>query len=145
MRTALVLSITTLAASLPVAGCAQSVEQIVLDTEDEYIEAEVHRDEAALRRLIDDRFLYNSGNGKTSSKDELIKSILGMKMVGQSVRERSVLVEGDIAIVFGTADLRFEEDDGAESISSLRYTSTYVNRDGQWRMLALQMQPRRPD
>ena len=31
---------------------------------------------------------------------------------------------------------------GTESTSSLRYTSTYVKRAGQWRMLALQMQQR---
>jgi hypothetical protein len=28
------------------------------------------------------------------------------------------------------------------STSLLRYTATYVNREGQWRMLALQMQKR---
>ena len=63
-------------------------------------------------------------------------------MVDQSVRERSVLIEGNIAFVFGTADLRFAGPGKAESASTLRYTSTYVKRHGEWRLLALQMQER---
>lgn len=126
----------------PLACDAKTNEQRVLETEDEYVAAEVNRDEAALRRLIDDRFVFNTSKGTTTGKEALIESILGMNMVGQTVRERSVLIEGDIALVFGTADLRFALEDGAETISSLRYTSAYVNRDGQWRMLALQMQRR---
>jgi len=61
-------------------------------------------------------------------------------MVGQTLRERSVLIEGDIALVFGTAELRFAVPGKEASVSTLRYTSTYVKRQGQWRMLALQMQ-----
>lgn len=121
---------------------AETDEQRVLEAEDEYVAAEVSRDEAALRRLIDDRFVFNTSKGTTTGKEELIRSILGMNMVGQTVRERSVLVEGHIALVFGTADLRFATEEGSETVSSVRYTSTFVNRDGRWRMLALQMQRR---
>jgi ketosteroid isomerase-like protein len=65
-----------------------------------------------------------------------------MNMVGQTIRERSVLVEGDVALVFGTADLRFSNPGAGGSVSTLRYTSAYVKREGGWRMLALQMQQR---
>lgn len=123
-------------------GAAQTPEQQVLEVEDEYIAAEVRRDETTLRRLVDDNFVFNLSSGDTSGKEELIASILQMNMVGQTVRERTVLIEGAIAIVFGTADLRFAGEGGAETVTSLRYTSTYVNRHGQWRMLALQMQRR---
>lgn len=134
--------VSTIVAGYSGQGAAQSVEQIVLAVEDEYVAAEVNRDEVTLRRLIDDRFVYNSSNGVTSGKEELIQSILKMNMVGQAVRERSVLIEGDIAIVFGTADLRFAGVGGVENISSLRYTSTYIKRNDSWRMLTLQMQQR---
>jgi ketosteroid isomerase-like protein len=120
----------------------QTEEQRVLAAEDEYAAAEVSRDEATLRRLLDDRFVYNSSRGTTSGKEELIREVLGMAMVGQTLRERTVLVEGDIAFIFGTADLRFAGPDRTETTSSLRYTSVYVNRQGLWRMLALQMQQR---
>jgi len=58
------------------------------------------------------------------------------------MRERSVLIERDVAIVFGTAGLTFANPGKADSLSSLRYTSTCVKRRGQWRMLALQKQKR---
>lgn len=117
-------------------------EQSVLAAEDEYVAAEVTRDEATLRRLVDDRFVFNSSKGTTTGKEELIQSVLKMAMVGQTLRERTVVIEGDIALIFGTADLRFEVPGKEDSVSSLRYTSTYVKRQGQWRMLALQMQKR---
>ncbi len=117
-------------------------EQRVLSAEDEYVAAEVTRDEPALRRLVDDRFVQNSPNGTTSGKDELIRAVLKLRMLGQSMRERSVLIEGDLAIIFGTADIRFADPGKGDRVSSQRYTSTYVMRDGQWRMLALHMQRR---
>jgi ketosteroid isomerase-like protein len=119
-------------------------EQRVRGAEDEYIAAEVTRDEAALRRLVDDRFAFNSSKGTTIGKEDFIQSVLKLAMVGQTVRERSVLIEGDVALIFGTAELRFADPGNEESVQSLRYTSTYVKRQGQWRMLALQMQQRAP-
>jgi ketosteroid isomerase-like protein len=122
------------------ASTVQPEEQRVLAAEDEYIAAEVSRDKAALRRLIDERFVHNSSQGTTSGKEELIQAVLNMAMVGQTLRERSVLVERDIAFIFGTADLRFAGPGEPESSSAMRYTSAYVNRQGEWRMLALHMQ-----
>ena len=104
--------------------------------------AEVNRDEATLRRIVDDRFQFNTRRGMTTGKEELIKDVMDMAMVGQTISERSILIEGDIALVFGTTELRFAVTGEEESVSTLRYTSTYVNREGQWRMLALQMQSR---
>jgi hypothetical protein len=122
----------------------QSEEQRVLATEDEYVAAEVSRDESALRRLVDDRFQYNTGRGTTTGKEELIANLLKMNMVGQTIKERSVLIEGKVALVFGTAEIRFASPGKPNSVSTLRYTATYVSRQGQWRMLALQMQQRAP-
>ena len=128
--------------SMTTSSALQTAEQRVLANEDDYVLAEVNRDEASLRRMIDDRFVFNSSDGATSNKEELIQNILKMAMVGQTLRERSVLIEGDVALIFGTADIRFAVPGKAESVSSLRYTSTYVKREGKWRMIALQMQQR---
>ena len=141
-RLLLIAFLATASASRAQGG---SEEERVLAAEDEYISAEVGRDEPVLRRMVDDRFVLNASNGKTSGKEQLIQSILKMNMVGQTLRERTVLVEGDIAFVFGTADLRFALASGAQRMSSLRYTTTYIKRGGQWRMLTLQMQQRAPN
>jgi ketosteroid isomerase-like protein len=115
--------------------------------EDEYVVAEVNRDEAALRRILDDRFLWNRSNGSTTGKEAYVQGIMSdsFSLVGQTIRERSLLLQGDVAFVFGTADLRFARGRQPETTSSLRYTAAYVRRDGRWRMLVLQMQGRSPE
>jgi hypothetical protein len=70
-------------------------ERQVLATEDEYVAAEVSRDEPTLRRILDDRFVHNSNDGTTSGKEDLINAVLGMNMTNQIISERTVLLEGD--------------------------------------------------
>jgi hypothetical protein len=139
--------------ALPSAGTAQersalsnpkihAEEARVLAIEDEYVAAEVAGDEAALRRIVDESFRFNSDRGITTGKEELIRGVLRMSMVGQTITERSVLLEGELALVFGTSEIVIAKPGQDQSTSLLRYTATYVNREGQWRMLALQMQRR---
>jgi ketosteroid isomerase-like protein len=120
----------------------QDEDRRVLAVEDEYVAAEINRDEAALRRLVDERFVMNSTNGTTSDKEALIRSVLAMNMAGQTITERTVTVEGDVAIVSGTAEIRLAAPGGDEQVSLLRYTSVYLKRQDEWRMLALHMSPR---
>ena len=89
-------------------------------------------------------FSFNTSKGTVTGKEEFIQNVLKLRMVDQKIRERSVLVEGNVAVIFGTADLRFANPGKDDVLQSLRYTSTYVKRDGRWKMLALQMQPRAP-
>ncbi|MBK7902715.1 MAG: nuclear transport factor 2 family protein [Proteobacteria bacterium] len=126
----------------PVNPQIDSEEARVLAIEDEYVAAEVARDEPTLRRIVDESFRFNSDRGITTGKEELIQGVLKMSMVGQTVTERSVLLEGELALVFGTSEIVIAKPGQQHSTSLLRYTATYVNREGQWRMLALQMQKR---
>ena len=77
MRFAVAIAAIALAAGMPRSSPAQSEEQRVLAAEDEYVAAEFSRDEATLRRLVDDRFALNSSNGSTSGEEELIQSVSG--------------------------------------------------------------------
>ena len=54
----------------------QAEEMRVLATEDEYVAAEVSRNEVALRRLVDDTFQFNTSGGATTGKEELIQGLL---------------------------------------------------------------------
>jgi ketosteroid isomerase-like protein len=123
-------------------AASESEGAIVLAAEDAYVAAEVSRDEAALRRLVDEKFVYNSAGGVTSGKEELIRNILGLNMTGQTISERSVVLEGGMAVILGTAELVFQDPGQPPRISRLRYTSVWVKRDEGWRMFALQMQAR---
>jgi ketosteroid isomerase-like protein/quercetin dioxygenase-like cupin family protein len=117
-------------------------EKAVLATDDEWVRAELAQDETALRRILDDRFVFNSNAGRTSGKEDLIQDILSGDMKDQQVSERSAVVDGDTAVVFGTAELRFAANGQEERTSRLRYTATYVKREGQWRALAIHMAKR---
>lgn len=114
-------------------------EQQVIATETEWVQAEVQRDEAVLERVLDDRFLVNSSTGRLSDKATVIADVLSWKMTSQTITDRTVVVDGDTAIVFGTANFRFAVEGKDDEVSAGRYTTTYIKRDGRWRALALQM------
>ena len=92
-----------------------------------------------LDRVLDDRFLLNSSKGPPRDKASVIADTLGWNMVSQTITDRTVLVDGDTAIVFGTANFRFAVEGKDDDVSSGRYTTAYIRRDGRWRALALQM------
>ena len=117
------------------------VKDQIIAAEDAYVAAELNRDEKALNMLVDDHFVYNSANGMTTGKKELISAVLNMNMVDQTITERTAIVEDDLGIIFGTAELKFQAPGEESHLSKLRYTSVYVKRGEQWKMLALQMQP----
>ncbi len=117
-------------------------EAQVLATEDAYVAAEIDGDEEALNSLVDEHFVYNSADGTTTGKKEFINSVISMNMLDQTISERSVIIEGDMGIICGTAELKLQSPGEEPSLTELRYTSVYVRREKQWRMLALQMQSR---
>lgn len=110
----------------------------LLAAEDAYVAAEIASDGDAVREILDDRFVLNQSDGTTATKDDLIAAIVGWSMTGQTITERSAVIVGDTGVICGTAELRFAAE-GGETVSTLRYTSTYVRSGGRWRMLALQM------
>ncbi len=114
-------------------------EQQVIATETEWVQAEVQRDAAVLERVLDDRFMVNSSTGKLSDKTTVIADVLSWKMTSQTITDRTVVVDGNTAIVYGTANLRFAAEGEDDEVWAGRYTTTYIRRDGRWRALALQM------
>jgi hypothetical protein len=114
-------------------------EQQVIATETAWVDAEVKRDAAVLNRVLDERFLVNSSTGVPRDKASVIADVLSWKMVSQAITDRTVLVDGDTAIVFGTATFRFAVEGKDDERSAARYTTTYIKRDGRWRALALHM------
>lgn len=61
----------------------------------------------------------------------------GDAMSSAWITERTVLVDGDTAVTFGTVNVVDPPVDGKDSPPrSGRYTLVYVKRDGQWQALA---------
>ena len=124
---------------------ASAEKIVVIRAEGDWIHAEINNDEATLRHVIDDRFVFNSNDGSTSGKGDLIKSALDWNTTGQKITERTVLVDGDTAMIFGTTGLHFASTDGEGTVSLLRYTTSYVKRGEQWRAVPLRMARRSTD
>jgi ketosteroid isomerase-like protein len=60
-------------------------------------------------------------------------------MTSQTITDRTVVVDGDTAIVYGAANSRCAVEGKGDDVSAGRYTTTCIEGDGQWRALALQM------
>ena len=56
-----------------------SEEQQVHAVQQEWVDAEVGRDETALNRVLDERFVINSSSGTPETKESVIASVLGLE------------------------------------------------------------------
>jgi hypothetical protein len=121
-----------------------SDEQQVLALEDEWIDAEIRHDEATLRRVMDDSYTVNRSDGTTMGKEAEIARLLASDMTSAALTERTVLVQADTAITFGTVTVKTPADDAGTVASAARYTLTYIRRRGQWRALAFHACKRDP-
>jgi len=130
--------------TLPAGGDGlASEEQRVAALEDEWLDAEVRHDEATLRRVIGDRYTMNLSDGTTLGKEQYISDTLSGAMLSASITERTVLVDGDTAVTFGTVNVVEPPVDGKVSPPrSSRYTLVYVKRGGQWQALAFHISKR---
>lgn len=139
MTAMLIASSTVRSEAVAAQTPAPGDEQQVIATEAEWVEAEVKRDAAVLDRVLDERFLINSSKGVPRNKASVIADVLVWTLVSETITDRTVLVDGNTAIVFGTATFRFAVEGKDEATSAARYTTTYIKRDGRWRALALHM------
>ena len=119
-------------------------EQQVLAVEDAWIDAEIRHDEAALRRVMHDRYTVNRSNGTTAGKEAEITRLLASNMMSATLTERTVVVDGDTATTFGTVTVVDPADGAGAMTTAARYTLTYVRRQGQWRALAFHAGKRDP-
>jgi ketosteroid isomerase-like protein len=110
----------------------------VLGVEKAWVAAEMKRDAATLRRILDDKFIVTFGARKPYHKEVFIKQTVSIPIdptETQRLTGEIVIVDGDTAVVVGTDTLRGTER-GKPYMLVARYTTTYVRRDGQWLALA---------
>lgn len=116
------------------------IKKQILAAEDSYVKGEITRNEKLLNSMVDERFIFNLSNGTTMDKKGLIEEVMQLPMVDQKLSQRSVLLEGNIGVIFGTTEIFFKEPGKEKTRSKYRYTSIYINRGKGWRMVGLQMQ-----
>ena len=112
--------------------------QQVLDLGKQWVIAENRHDATTLRRILDDKFIATFGTKRVHDKEAFIKEILAGDIdptQTQTLMDETVLIDRDTAVVVGTDTVRGTEN-GTAYTEVLRYTVTYVYRNGRWVALA---------
>lgn len=143
---ALGLATAALVVAKPVAAADfPEPQRQVLAVEREWVDAEVRRDAGTLRRLLHDQFTYTTGAGKPVNKARFISSVVDAADVvtSQDLSERTIVVDGDTAVVAKTATVRATAK-GKPYTRAYRVTVTYVQRQDRWLALAEHVVPTQP-
>jgi ketosteroid isomerase-like protein len=128
------LTVTGLVAP-PTAGAAEQgkLEQELMQLERNWCSAVVKSDAAALGAILADDLTDVSAMGKVGSKAQ---DLADLKTDKTTVCEDDMMqarVYGDAAVVVGRATIKSASFNG-----QIRFTDTYIRRDGRWRCVASQ-------
>jgi phosphosulfolactate synthase (CoM biosynthesis protein A) len=90
-----------------------------------WIDAEVHRDQAVLERILDERFLATYASGKTIDRSAFIDAIMRSNLEPFTVVNQVIDIHGDTALVI----------DASES-GKTKFTWVAVRKEGRWRVIS---------
>lgn len=112
---------------------------VVLYMEREWNDADMARDYAWHERNYSDDFSgISSRTGALSTKSEDIASSKKGTVTSARLSDLDVRVEGDTAVVTGINHVTGTDDKGAAFDRKVRFTDTFVKRDGRWLVWATQ-------
>jgi uncharacterized protein (TIGR02246 family) len=120
---------------LSLSASAQEPAEQVLKLEDQWTEALIKADTAALDQLYTDDIVYTHTNGTVNTKAQFLDSLKAGKAKYFAVERSDVKVQayGDTAIVTFRAVIKVN----AVTLPS-RIMHVFVRQNGQWRMAAYQ-------
>ena len=150
MSNILAISLLIIASSALViskAGHPPDDESILLQMEREWNEALKTRNAAWFEKnLSSDVTDISSGNGALHTKTEDIAALKADKTVYESLElsDLQVRVEGNAGIVTGINHIKGRDEQGQAFDVRLRFTDTYIKRDGRWQVWATQHTRVRP-
>lgn len=129
------LAATTQAGSM--APAAGGVEQAVAQMEKDWTEAALHRDTAAVERIVADDWVGINWDGARYSKAQLLEDLKTGTTAAQSVTMDPVKVRvfGDTAVATG-GDTEKSTYKGKDSSGHYLWTDVYVKRNGKWQAVA---------
>ena len=119
-------------------------QQDVLAAQRARFDATIAKDRAALERLMAEDLTYVHTSAKLESREENVAAVVSTGAYKAfDLANLHVRVEGDTAVITGTADITFARPDG-DTVLPIRFTDVWARRDGQWREIAWQS-TRRPE
>lgn len=121
------------------AGHPLSDGAILLYMEHEWNDADLKRDVTWHERSYSDEFSgISSRNGARRTKTEDIASVSKGGLDFAELSDLEVRVEGNTGVVTGANHVKGKDDKGVAFDRNVRFTDTFVKRDGRWLVLASQ-------
>lgn len=122
------------------AGHALTDAAVLLYIENDWNEARKRKDVAWFDRIITDDATAVTTGGAILTKAQFLESIRTDNSVLESIEllEPAVRVEGNTAIVTGINRFRGRDEQGKPFDRRVRFTGTYIKRDGRWVAWAFQ-------
>ena len=116
-----------------------SVEKVLIQMEHEWSEADVHKDAAALNRILAEDWTGIDFEGAVLSKAQALRGIRSDSASLEStvLRDMKVRVYGNTAIVTGS-DTEKGEYHGQDSSGKYLWTDVFVRRNGRWQAVSSQ-------
>ena len=130
------LSVATEPTTSQTAPPADARQQLIA-LEKDWVAAENKHDAAALRRILDERFVATFGSAKTYDREGFIGFFTGPvdPTESQTLTYEAIVIDHDTAVLVGTETAHGTKG-GAAYTAIYRYTVTYIRRHGQWLALA---------
>jgi hypothetical protein len=127
------------------AGAAGTAQQELLDADGARVAALLASDAGALGRLFSDEVTYVHTTGLLDGKTQLLGKLKSGELVFQSIKTQDVVARpyGSAGVVTGTAELHVLNAHRPLTLL-LRYTATYIHREGRWQLVAYQSTPLPP-
>lgn len=113
-------------------------EQGLLAFEQQEEDAVLRHDVPTIARMLDDRFVSTDARGQTVDKAGFLAKMRDFALKAAVLKDWVAHVYGDTGVVVGTENLTVVTSSGEDKDWSIRYTCTYLRRDGQWRFISEQ-------
>ena len=144
MRQILAIAVVTFSAAA-IAGQEQSAirdsgrtaEQVIRKLDNERIQAQIHADATALRRIYADDFIGVGPSGAVRTKPQVIADFTSGALRFQSITTDDVRVRvyGNAAVETGSSTMN-GQDKGQTVPRDTRFTRVWVKQQGRWRLVA---------
>src|ERR1043166_6953596 len=113
------------------------VEQVIRQLDNERIQAQIHADAAALKRIYADDFIGVGPSGTARTKPQVISDFTSGDLKFQSIttEEVQVRVYQKTAVETGLSTM-VGQDKGKAVPRDTRFTRVWINQQGYWRLVA---------
>ena len=145
MRQIFWIAVVALSAAAIASGQQQSasrdskavVEQVIRKLDNERIQAQIHADAAALKRIYSDDFIGVGPSGTVRTKPQVISDFTSGALKFQSIKtdEVQVRVYENTAVETGLSTM-VGQDKGKAVPRDTRFTRVWVKQQGSWRLVA---------